>query len=126
MPHCELCARQVQHPLFCYLISDVGSPGACHATYIGVSCQPWFRLRAHNREPHFRCNAKTTSRAGHWRLVMVIGPWHANGAKQFKQQWRDESRKLRSRIEMGVYKAALMQKIVYYNDSECSVAHALG
>ena len=32
-----------------------------------------------------RCNAKTTSRAGHWRLVMVVGPWHEDGAKMFKQ-----------------------------------------
>lgn len=52
--HCQLCETNAEHPLFCYLISDVGSPNAQFATYIGVSCQPWFRLRAHNREPNFR------------------------------------------------------------------------
>lgn len=49
---------------------------------------------------------------------MVVGPWHEDGAKRFKQQWRDESRKLKSRIEMGVYKAGLARKRVYYNTKE--------
>lgn len=52
--HCQLCDTNEKHPLFCYLISDVGSPGAQYLTYIGVSSQPWFRVRAHNREPFFR------------------------------------------------------------------------
>ncbi len=44
---CKFCEQKRQHPLFCYLISDRQSNAA---TYIGLSRQPFFRLKSHNRE----------------------------------------------------------------------------
>lgn len=56
---------------------------------------------------------------------MVVGPWNEDGAKLFKQEWRDESRKLRSRIEMGVYKAALARKRFYFNTKDDALKRML-
>lgn len=113
---CRFCQKKVKHPLYCYLISD----GAVNAsTYIGLSRQPFFRLKSHNRERGFRCGAKSTkASAGKWKLLMVVGPWFANGGKAFKQSWRRNSRKLKSRLKMGLSKAIKDQKLAYL-----SVAH---
>jgi len=113
--NCQYCLKRKSHPLFCYLISNrYSTNSATAATYIGLSRQPFFRLKSHNREIDYRCGAKSTKAfAGKWELLLVIGPWYGNGGKLFKQIWRKSSRKLKSRLYMGITKAFEQNKRVY-------------
>lgn len=122
---CAFCAEGMRHPLFAYMISDVGSPDAKGIAYLGVSSQPLFRLRAHNREHGYRCNAKSTARAKHWRLMIVVGPWLVKGACEYKREWRLKSRKLKQRVQMAVWRAAQAGKAVYYNDEDLALRAAV-
>lgn len=112
---CKFCDEKTHHPLFCYLIGDQQSNAS---TYIGLSRQPFFRLKSHNREPGYRCGAKSTkASAGQWRILLVIGPWYGNGGRAFKQAWRRSSRKLKSRLAMGLLKAQEENKNAYWGGS---------
>lgn len=108
---CEFCASNVKHPLFCYMISDAQDSSGDAATYIGMSRQPYARLASHNREPGYRCGAKSTkSKAGRWHMALIVGPWSEDGCRQFKLDWRKSSRKFVSRLTRGCSQALAQRK----------------
>lgn len=90
-------------PLFVYLISSKQTN-----IYIGISKDPFSSVETHNRNGA-PCGPKgTRSGAPHWRIELIVGPFY-RGAKQFKKEWRLQSRKLVPRIVHGVAKACHFQ-----------------
>lgn len=112
---CPLCVEHAAHPLYCYLMID--SRTCCKTTcnYIGVSRLPLLRMRSHNREPGFKCGAKSTRRAaGHWVMLLVIGPFRQGGAREFKHTWSKRSRGMLSRFKQGCAMAAADETLKIY------------
>ncbi len=88
-------------PLFVYLMTADGTPR------IGISANPLRRVMSHNRSPGVPAGSKSTRPgAPNWRLDMVVGPFY-RGARQFHAQWREHSRKLRSRLVFGCLQALI-------------------
>lgn len=92
----------------------------CYDTvpYISISSNPFLRLYSHNRVPGFRPGCKTTKAAApNLKLALTIGPFFSHGV-EFRDIWRGGSRKIKSRIIMGLRLANKYGKTVYSDDAK--------
>lgn len=125
LPDCDYCQENTSHPLFVYLISN--RPTGCvnvdlindSSAYIGKSRHPLHRLCSHNRVVGYRVGAKVTKGvAPGWMIEMVVGPFYAGGAGQFKEDWRKGFRNVVRRLIGGVELATRHDVNIYFRDQQ--------
>lgn len=120
---CTVClfSQWFRHPKWAYLATDIRLYDQEYSeeffkgrTKIGAATNVEKRLNQHKRKKGYHTGAKSTNLHGEfWGVEYVIGPLY-EGYKDFKIQWRDSARGLKSRYQQG-YK-----QMLYWNESRLS------